>query len=401
MKKIYLIVIFVIITIFSFAQNNNKFNTYWKNGIRIESTDGNFKLKFGGIIMLDGMKVFPDKVLDTIITNKTGVEFRRLRVYSSGLIYKNIKYKLQFDFAGGQARIKDAFIDITKIPVIGNIQVGYFKEPFGLELLTSNKYLTMLERSLTDPFTPNRNTGLMLYNTELDKRLFWAAGYFFPSNSFGKYMGNQYHLTARLTGLPIYNTEGKYKVLHLGAAYTYQYYDNSEYKLAARPESHMIPKLVAAEIDRAKAVNQFGGEVVLIYGPLSIQGEYITSTTLASDSSALQKDKYNFSAYYATISWFITGEHRCYDPSYAVIGRVKPKKNFGSKGGPGAFELALRYSAINIDYADVKGGQMADVTLGLNWYLNPATRFMFNYVLTDVKNTGKANIFQVRFQIDF
>ncbi len=401
MKRIYLTAIFAIITIFSFAQNNNKFNTYWKNGIRIESTDGNFKLKFGGIIMLDGMKVFPDKVMDTIITNKTGVEFRRLRVYSSGLIYKNIKYKLQFDFAGGQARIKDAFIDITKIPVIGNIQVGYFKEPFGLELLTSCKYITMVERSLTNPLTPDRNTGIMLYNTVLDKRLFWAAGYFVPSDDFGKYQGGKYHLTGRLTGLPIYNTDNTYSVLHLGAAYTYQFENNSTYILKTRPESHLIPTLAIAKVDKTKAVNQFGGEAALIYGPLSLQGEYILAVASTSDSSTLQKDKYNFSAYYAVISWFITGEHRQYDPSNATFGRVKPKKNFGSANGPGAFELALRYSTVDLDDTDIKGGQMFNVTLGLNWYLNPATRFMFNYVLTDVKNTGKANIFQVRFQIDF
>jgi len=44
---------------------------------------------------------------------------------------------------------------------------------------------------------------------------------------------------------------------------------------------------------------------------------------------------------------------------------------------------------------------MSTITGGLNWYLNPATKVAFNYVYADVKNIGKANIFQMRFQIAF
>ena len=56
---------------------------------------------------------------------------------------------------------------------------------------------------------------------------------------------------------------------------------------------------------------------------------------------------------------------------------------------------------MNLDNADLNGGVMSDITGGINWYLNPATRVMFNYVYSDVKNIGKANIFQMRFQIAF
>jgi len=44
---------------------------------------------------------------------------------------------------------------------------------------------------------------------------------------------------------------------------------------------------------------------------------------------------------------------------------------------------------------------MSNVTAGINWYINPATKIAFNYVYTDVKNLGKANIFQMRFQVAF
>ncbi|NLE39072.1 MAG: porin, partial [Pirellulaceae bacterium] len=45
-----------------------------------------------------------------------------------------------------------------------------------------------------------------------------------------------------------------------------------------------------------------------------------------------------------------------------------------------------------------------DHTIGLNWYLNPYTRVMFNYVhstLEDDLGDGSLSIFQMRTQIDF
>ena len=400
MKNIFIVFLLICTTYASFSQEDPNWKAYWKDGMRVESLNGNFKLKFGGRFMLDGVLVFPDPVIDTLIDNKSGVEIRRIRLYSSGLIYRNIKYKLQFDFAGGVAEVKDAYIAITKIPFIGNIQVGHFKEPLGLELLTSSKYITMIERSLTNPLFPERNTGLMLFNTAVKERMTWAAGYFVPSNRFGEYLGNKYHLTGRVTGLPIYNIESKYQVLHLGAGYTYQYQHNETYILKSRPESHLLPTLVLAEIDHAKAVNQLSAELALILGPFHIQTEYVASVTKTTPDSELQKGSYYFQAYHGIISWFITGEHKNYITKDAAFGRVKPKKNFGS-GGAGAFELAFRYSNIDLDDTDVRGGYMSNATLGLNWYLNPATRFMFNYVFANIRDTGKASIMLLRFQVDF
>ncbi len=402
MKKSTLLICVLFISLIAQAQSDWG-EVKWDNGLRLENIEKGYKVKIGGQLMLDGITVQPQSngVIDTIVSSGSGVEFRRLRLYSAGKIYRNILYKLKFDFAGGNVVLKEAYITLTKIPGVGNVQIGYFKEPVGLEMLTSSKYITFMERALTNPLTPERNTGLMLYNTELNERLMWAAGYFLPSDNFGNYVGEKYHLTGRLSGLPIYNTEAKYKVLHIGASYTYQYQDNSEYILKSRPESHLIDPIILAEIDKAKAVNQIGGEIAFVYGPFSIQSEYINATAQTSDGSMLQNDKYNFSAFYGYASFFITGEHRNHKASKAAFGRVKPKKNFGKDGGAGAFEVALRYSDIDLDDTDVKGGELANISLGLNWYLNPATRFMFNYVFAELKDAGNINIFQMRFQVNF
>ena len=136
-------------------------------------------------------------------------------------------------------------------------------------------------------------------------------------------------------------------------------------------------------------------EGVFATGPFSFQTEYLR-TALEGDTN------YNFSSYYGVVSYFLTGEQKVYKSSYKGFDRVSPKNNFtGKEGGLGAWEVALRYSNSDLNSKDIYGGEQASITLGLNWYLNPATRIMFNYVNADIKNAGNVNVFQARFQIDF
>ena len=80
--------------------------------------------------------------------------------------------------------------------------------------------------------------------------------------------------------------------------------------MKTRPESHLIDPIAIAEIDKAIAVNQIGGEAAFVFGPVSLQSEYIYTNAITAEGSTLQNDNYQFSAFYATVSWFITGEHK-------------------------------------------------------------------------------------------
>ncbi len=401
MKHTYVILILIFIGFQLNGQTDNDFKVYWNNGLKADSKDGNTKIKMGGRLQYDVMWIGQDDSLNTHFDAKNGSEFRRARIYTSGTIYKNIKFKFQMDFAGGNAVIKDAYIQLTKIPYVGNIRVGNFKEPSGLSMLTSSKYITFMERPLANAFDNDRDLGFMLFNQYYKKRLSWFAGYFHPNNSTAKYVGKDYDLVFRLTGLPIYNVEGGYKVLHLGSSFAHQYRSNNEVSFSLRPEAHLAPKYLNLKIDEVDNINDINGEFLFIFNSLSIEAEYTQAIVKPSSTSTLSKSSYNFHAYYATISWFLTGEHKNYVTSNTFFDRVTPRKNLGEDGGIGAFELALRYSFMNLDNADLNGGVMSDITGGINWYLNPATRVMFNYVYSDVKNIGKANIFQMRFQIAF
>ena len=77
----------------------------------------------------------------------------------------------------------------------------------------------------------------------------------------------------------------------------------------------------------------------------------------------------------------------------------------GKEGGPGAREVAGRWSYIELDDENVFGGRLQNLTFGLNWYLNRFTKFQFNYIHSmlarPVGTDSDADILAVRAQVDF
>lgn len=378
----------------------NPYTAEWGNGFKFHNEDNTIKLKFGGRIMFDsGYFSLNDEAEDNgyELLNKSSHEIRRGRIFTAGTIYSNIDFKLQIEFAGNKVRIKDAFITIKGIPYIGNIIVGRFIEPFRLEAITSSKYITFMERGLPYSFFPDRNTGAMIFNQLADKRMSWQVGLFrgVSTNSLEVVdSGGDYAITARLAG-SVVDTE-KF-IVHLGAAYSYRKpQEHKTIAFGARPEAHMAERYIKVLETDVDNVNMFSLESALVAGSFSFQAEYVG----AQVNKEIETDMFN--SYYAQVSYFLTGEQRKYQNSLIGFGRVRPKNNFG-KNGAGAFELALRYSYID----GIDTDKMSDITAGLNWYLNPATRIMANYIVSNIDNNiqytgkGKFTAFQLRFQIDF
>ncbi|MDD5410450.1 MAG: porin, partial [Methylobacter sp.] len=121
---------------------------------------------------------------------------------------------------------------------------------------------------------------------------------------------------------------------------------------------------------------RLGAEAAGVAGPFSLQTE-IMGTKLNGHgygSNDLLWGAYGFA------SWFITGESRNYDSKKGTFGREKPNKNFSLKnGGWGAWELAARYDALDMNTQNVHGGRLQEGTIAMNWYLNPHVRMMFDY----------------------
>ncbi|MHC4544272.1 MAG: OprO/OprP family phosphate-selective porin [Planctomycetota bacterium] len=378
------------------------FRVFWKEGLRFETPNKEFQMKFGGRIMHDWTWVGEDDDLkaDPLIGNQEdGTEFRRVRFYTSGLIHGNVEFKLQFDFAGRDADLKDAYLGLKDFP-LGNIRGGHLKEPFGLEELTSSKYITFMERSLPmEAFAPSRNTGLLLFDTAREDRMTWAVGIFRDTDDDGDVQDDGgYNFTGRLTTLPVYEDEGA-SLIHLGIGYSHRNPNGESARFRSRPGAHLLDRFVDTTSFASDTVDLLGLEGAWVSGPLSVQGEYVFASVDQAGSSSSSAD---FHGYYIQTSYFLTGEHRKYKPSAGSFSRVKPKENFSfGGGGSGAWEVGLRYSGLDLDDSGISGGKLDTITAGLNWHLNPNTRIMWNYIHADKDDVGNADMLLARLQIDF
>ena len=401
-KILFINTLFIILSIYSVAQEKNSFTTYWDNGLRIESSNKDFKLKMGGRLQYDIMFIKQNSNLeDHFADTYNGTELRRARYYFSGSIYSNISYKVQIDFAPNTIAVKDAYIILHKLPIIHNIKVGKFKVPFGLNTLISSKDLTFMERPTTSNFDSERHLGAMIYRSHLSNRLSWQTGFFYPNQDKNKYQGNGYLLAARMTALPIYKVkDDNYTLLHIGASFVHEFHNGNSFEIKTRPESHLAPKYSHFKIASTKFSFLYNFELSYIYKRFSVQSEYHFMDFVPYTSST---DKHiHLSSYYGTLSVFLTNDHRAYSTKKTFFGKVKPTKNYRNDGW-GAIELAVRFSHVDgqTDHY-VYGGEMNNIALGLNWYLNPAVKVATNYIHSiNSAYNGSADIIQMRFQVGF
>jgi len=377
------------------------------------------ELSIGGRFMWDatawsGVEEVADGAWDDV-DFVNGTETRRARVFLKGKVYENLKFKVVYDFSGGdEIALKDAYLDLAGVPGVGNVRVGQFLEPLCFNELTSSKYISFIERASLNAFAPSRNVGLMVHDKAADGRLNYQMGFFLDTGAMADKEGDDdYSLAARLAYL-VAGEEKSEKAVHLGGAFNY-FVPDEGVRFRQRPEVHLSDRFVdTGTIMNAETVLKYGGEVAGVFGSLYVAGEYIATGITKSDEDGPEEtrgdvwldDDGSFSGFYAEAGYFLTGEHRIYKGG--LWNRTKPASNVLEDGGMGAWEVVARYSSLNLNDAEAKiyGGKMDNITMGVNWYLHSKARLMFNYVMSSVKDhdgeeQGVANAFTMRTQFDF
>ena len=81
--------------------------------------------------------------------------------------------------------------------------------------------------------------------------------------------------------------------------------------------------------------------------------------------------------------------------------RVQPKNVLGREGGLGAWEVAARYSTLDLTDNGWEGGVLNDVTVGLNWYANAFFRTTANWVHANLEDSGSSDAAVLRFEANF
>lgn len=384
-----------------------------------------WKSKFGGRIMGDYVTWANQDsgYLDRFGDFQNYMEFRRMRMFLSGAGYGVYIYKLELDFEPEGTRgasdsavsIKDAYVGMKDVPYLGTVYLGHKKAPLSMEELTSSKYITFLERALPNLFAPQRQVGLTTLNTTPGEAIGWGTGIYFEDiddvdhERVADAQGLQ--LVSRLWGTPCYR-EGGRRVFHWGVVGAWSDDADNAVRWRARPEIHEGGRTIDSGEFFSNEHYTTQCEAALVWGPVSLQGEffYNSADTVSGDL--------DFYGAYAQASWFLTGENRQYQRDSGVFGRVEPFTNFwivrGADGvdvGWGGWELAARWSYLDLTSgAAANAGQQNDMTLGVNWYWNPHTRFMFNWIHPfndyNVASTGgftdgSGDILACRLQVDF
>ena len=376
----------------------------WRNGLRIRTLDKSVEIRIGGRIQNDWNFIRPSDEIESSglwpeDEPQDRVFFRRSRIYIRGTLHKYIRFKAEYNIIGA-AEFTDVYLRFVKLPALGNLYLGKFKAPFGLEELTSSRFITFQERSLTDAFVLGREVGILIKNSAAGKRIHWATSLTHrDQDGYGTGSGDEHNFTFRLAATPF--QASKTQLAHVGISYSLRGEDRTEFRYRARPEGRTKGvRLVSTSKTDTDSMTQYGLEGALVYGPWSLQAEYMNAMWDPAEGG----DEPTFWGYYIMGSYFLTGESRTY--SGGAFGRPKPTRKFDwKKGTMGAVEVAARASWL--DLTENNGGEERNVTLGLNWYPNNNSRVTLNYVAAYVDGTKYdfedelTTIVSMRFQVDF
>lgn len=380
------------------------FRVFWKDGLYMESGDGNFKVHIRGRMFFDMDWADSDSAngLDpdeTVSENHVG--FSTARLGAEGTFYKNGLFKIELDF-GEHGGFKDVYLGLKNVGG-GTILFGHFKRPFGLNELTSSRFTAFTTRApSSDAFAPGRDSGIAWFgNFTESKRVHLGAGTFFASDNTGYSEGQGgWGFTVRIAGLAIENAD-KDMILSIGFSFAYQNLrqNGNEISYSASLGSALAdtPDITLFDV---KDEIRYAFEVAFRMKALHIQAEFFWATPNVNTG-----DDPTFSGFYAQVGYFITGESRAFKKSKMVWVRTSPKANFWTgDGGRGAWEVALRWDSTDLNDSGIDGGENNQLAVSVNWYWNPNARMMFGYYWNDLDiggSTPTLNVVVLRWQFDF
>ncbi|HEV7271253.1 OprO/OprP family phosphate-selective porin [Pseudoxanthomonas sp.] len=340
-----------------------------KGGIKVTSADGKFEATVGGRIHFDTY------AFDRDLASTTGTtEFRRARLTLGGKAY-GWEYKLEQDFGAGTNLdgLRDAYI--AKSALGGKFTIGHFKPYRAMEELTSSNELLMMERpfaSATGLFSNRQFQQGVGYQRAGENYTAGLSVFNLRGAAAARNEGMGY--AGRVTWAPI-NTDNS--TLHFGGWYSYENANNGSADLVAtsnyagrRGPSQTIATTTGASRNE---VSVYALEAAGSFGPAFFQAEYADATF----GQPLGRDQ-DVTSYYVQGSFMLNGGHKGYKAATGVF--ASPK--YVDKG---LWELTARYDYVENETLD---REVTSWILGMNYYVNPNLRFMFNYTQGDNEVTG-------------
>ena len=418
----------------------------------IASADGDFSAAFRALVQFDWgyyMQGAAAKALPAAYGPdlSSGANFRRVYLGLQGKLFGDWSYNLNFDFGGSGGTETPGHVQSVYLQYDGlapwALRVGAYPPPANIEDSTGSGETIFLERNSPSNLQrglaggDGRDAISILYTGD---RLFAAASYTAGKVQDAGVFDEQQAVLGRVSYL-LWSSPQAHFLLGANGTHIFKLPDavaNGSPNLGNTPGATALNSITLADppeltVDSggiklantgalaASRLSQWGveaaGNLSSFYAQAGYYGFQVDrapiafktfTSAAASATSIVQPSNNSFSAWYAQASWLLTGESRTYNPQTGAFAPPKPAEPFHlAKGGWGAWELAARYSDLNLNshaldpasvitnwttagaqtytfYNTVRGGDQKIVTVGLNWYPNNAVRFALDYQWIDV-----------------
>lgn len=353
-------------------------------GFTLASGDNANSLRLRGLVQLDSRLFFGDQG----VTNNAFV-LRRARIITEGTFAKNFAFQLVPEFGGSSVSILDANLSVTLSKAL-QLKFGKFKPPIGLELLQSDSWTFLNERSIVTNLVPNRDVGVQASGDLLGGTLNYAVGIFGGvadgGSSTNTDFDNEKDVVVRVFATPFKNDQDSdLKGLSFGVAGSV----GREKTAAGRTSGYRTDGQQTFFAYNAATIAdgrnwRLSPQLDFRHGPFGSIAEYVVSTVNVRPNAAGPKAEIRNHGWQVAAGYVLTGEDSSYNG-------VVPRVNFDFDAGTwGAFELTGRVANLSVDdaafplyaSASTNASEATSLGAGVNWYLSKTVSFKFDYYQT-------------------
>ena len=332
-------------------------------------------------------------------------ELRRARIGVKGKFANDFKYEVVGNLPG-TATIDVVSLDWAKYDA-AQLRFGKFKQPFGLEQLTSSNNIALMERSYVDQTVPGKKLGVQVMgspkagftyalstfqnrDTELnisggDR----ASGAARGTLNFAEIMGNKEMIMhvglSALENSYAVGTSSTSQTGHSVTANNTQRGTISSFRSAGRGLSNAFRAQVngaelcdptvavsvscASEYSVTVRQQAVGLEGIFASGPYKLAGEYSAGdykgNSANTTTTGTNQVSYDTKTYYVEAGWFLTGEKYASSYKNGVFSSFKPTNDFDlDKGNWGAVEALFRFDGYDVDNVRISQNGVASADGG-------------------------------------
>jgi phosphate-selective porin OprO/OprP len=390
----------------------------------IASADGRVSLAIGGFTQFDMGGYFQNSNPNTQFPHlNNGVNLRRGRLYFIGT-FDDFRFNITPDFGDrpdGAPTLFEANFNYTGIKPV-TATVGYFHPFVSLDDATFPGNTLFLERPSIVNIERSVAAGIQRASLGANAATedYFASAYLtgplFGAQRPTLLNGEQVGLVGRLAVRPYHDEDWSFHTEFSGQMAFHPNVNangtpgvsRTTFTLADEPELEIdFNPLVSTGPLSARSANAYGGALGASWRNFLLKGEYYQISLNQSNLPGVPSPRLGFNGGYVDAGWVITGEPIPYDFTRAAWTRPKVDHPFSlEEGGIGAWELAARYSTVDLNSnvvpgvpqsvtGGIYGGRQQIAGLALSWYPNDWLRFMLQFEHVDINKLNSTGTVQI------